>query len=144
MGRHQPGEGDCFLPTQPLARRAQFAEAGRAQGSLGSCQSPVKVHLSRRDALSACLAHERIDHPDQDGGNVGLVQPAGNFAEAGERLGQGRDNVRQILKDRPELFATIDTKLRAAFGTPETPAQRRPAEAETRQLPPLLSRAQSA
>ena len=75
----------------------------------------------------------------------GIIEKSGSwFSFAGERLGQGRDNVRQILKDRPELFATIDTKLRAAFGTPETPAQRRPADAETRQLPPLLSRAQSA
>ena len=75
----------------------------------------------------------------------GIIEKSGSwFSFAGERLGQGRDNVRQILKDRPELFATIDTKLRAAFDTPETPAQRRPADAETRQLPPLLSRAQSA
>ncbi|BDC48263.1 DNA recombination/repair protein RecA [Bryobacterales bacterium F-183] len=75
----------------------------------------------------------------------GIIEKSGSwFSFNGERLGQGRDNVRLILKDRPELFAAIDTKLRAAFTAPDAQAQRRPNETETRQLPPLLSRAHSA
>jgi recombination protein RecA len=76
----------------------------------------------------------------------GIIEKSGSwFSYGGERLGQGRENVRQLLKDRPEVFQAIDTKLRAAFGnTQETQPQRRPADTETRQLPPLLSRAQSA
>lgn len=73
----------------------------------------------------------------------GILEKSGSwFSYGGERLGQGRENVRQLLKERPELFAAIDGKLRAAFGS--TPPERRPVDAETRQLPPLLSRAQSA
>lgn len=76
----------------------------------------------------------------------GIIEKSGSwFSYGGERLGQGRENVRQLLKERPEVFAAIDAKLRAAFAnTQETQAQRRPADTETRQLPPLLSRAQSA
>jgi recombination protein RecA len=38
------------------------------------------------------------------------------FAYGGERLGQGRENVKNYLKENVELRTTIETKVRAALG----------------------------
>jgi recombination protein RecA len=50
------------------------------------------------------------------------------FSYSGERIGQGRENVRQFLKENRDTFARIDTQLRQKLGigaktaTPEPPA----------------------
>jgi len=38
------------------------------------------------------------------------------FAYSGERLGQGRENVKQFLRDHPELTATIEDRVRKELG----------------------------
>ena len=38
-----------------------------------------------------------------------------------ERIGQGKDNARQYLKDHPEMAAEIEDKLRVAMGITEAP-----------------------
>jgi recombination protein RecA len=38
------------------------------------------------------------------------------YSYAGERIGQGRENVRSFLKEHPEIFARIDTQLRQKLG----------------------------
>ena len=38
------------------------------------------------------------------------------FAYGGERLGQGRENAKQFLKDHPEIFQAIDEKVRKELG----------------------------
>jgi len=38
------------------------------------------------------------------------------FAYGGERLGQGRENAKQFLKDNPEIFKDIDEKVRKELG----------------------------
>jgi recombination protein RecA len=52
-----------------------------------------------------------------------LVQKSGSFFSYGEtRLGQGRNNAKQFLKDNPELSLEIETKVRTALGIgAETP-----------------------
>jgi recombination protein RecA len=40
------------------------------------------------------------------------------FAFSGERLGQGRDNARQFLRDNPAIRSTIEVRLRKALGLP--------------------------
>jgi recombination protein RecA len=46
-----------------------------------------------------------------------LVQKSGSFFSYGEtRLGQGRNNAKQFLKDNPELSLEIETKVRSALG----------------------------
>jgi recombination protein RecA len=58
-----------------------------------------------------------------------IVEKSGAwFSYSGERIGQGRENVRQFLKDNRDTFAKIDTQLRQKLGivpkaaTPEPPA----------------------
>jgi recombination protein RecA len=58
-----------------------------------------------------------------------IVEKSGAwFSYSGERIGQGRENVRQFLKDNRDVFARIDKQLREKLGivakpaTPEPPA----------------------
>src|SRR5689334_8172218 len=46
-----------------------------------------------------------------------IVEKSGAwFAYAGERLGQGRENAKQFLKDNPEVFKAIEEKVRRELG----------------------------
>jgi recombination protein RecA len=46
-----------------------------------------------------------------------IVEKSGTwFAYSGERLGQGRENVKQFLKDNPEIFRSIEAKVRKELG----------------------------
>lgn len=55
-----------------------------------------------------------------------LIHKAGSwFSMNGERIGQGRDNVRQFLMDNPEIADELEAKIRAQMfqstAVPETP-----------------------
>jgi len=51
-----------------------------------------------------------------------IVEKAGSwYSYGGERIGQGKDNARQFLKDRPALAREIENKVRAALGVRELP-----------------------
>src|SRR5229473_444904 len=46
-----------------------------------------------------------------------LVEKSGAwYSYKGERIGQGRENARQFLKDNPEVFKKLDLELRQALG----------------------------
>jgi recombination protein RecA len=46
-----------------------------------------------------------------------IVEKSGTwFAFGGERLGQGRENVKQFLKDNPATFKAIEEKVRRELG----------------------------
>jgi recombination protein RecA len=36
----------------------------------------------------------------------------------GDRMGQGRENARQFLKDNPDIRTEVDTRLRKGLGLP--------------------------
>src|ERR1700716_581125 len=51
-----------------------------------------------------------------------IVEKSGAwFAYGGERLGQGRENVKQFMKDNPEVFKSIDEKVRKELGLTRDP-----------------------
>lgn len=46
---------------------------------------------------------------------LNILQKSGSwFSYEGNKLGQGRDAVRQLLQDNPELMAELEQKIRAA------------------------------
>lgn len=46
----------------------------------------------------------------------GLIQKSGSwFSYNGERIGQGRDNVRVYLQEHPDVYDDIEQKIRAEF-----------------------------
>jgi recombination protein RecA len=47
------------------------------------------------------------------GVDLGIVQKSGSwFSYEGNKLGQGRDTVKQLLTDNPELAAELEVKIR--------------------------------
>src|SRR4051794_20292772 len=62
--------------------------------------------------------------------NNNLLEKSGAwFSYKGERIGQGRENARQFLKDNRDIMARLDTEVRKALGliaAPPTPAAAAP------------------
>jgi recombination protein RecA len=51
------------------------------------------------------------------GVNGGFVEKSGAwFSAEGERIGQGRDNAKQYLRDNPAMLASLESKIRANAG----------------------------
>jgi recombination protein RecA len=56
--------------------------------------------------------------------NNNVVEKSGSwFSYKGERIGQGRENARQFLKDNKDVMAKLDVEVRKALGLTVTPAQ---------------------
>ncbi|HYG80801.1 MAG TPA: recombinase RecA [Pyrinomonadaceae bacterium] len=63
------------------------------------------------------------------------------FSYSGERLGQGRENSKQTLKDNPELLRRIENDVRRALGIPvQGEAAEAAADGETAETPAPASR----
>jgi len=62
------------------------------------------------------------------------------FSYKGERIGQGRENARQFLKDNPDVSGKIESELRKMLGLnrvePRHPSQRRKRLQKGRCSPP--------
>ena len=54
------------------------------------------------------------------GVELGIIDKSGSwFAYAGSKLGQGRDSVKNIIKDNPELMDELEAKIRAKIAGEE-------------------------
>lgn len=61
-----------------------------------------------------------------------IISKAGTYFNYGEiRLGQGRENARQFLKENPAILAELDTKIRQKVGLDKTVAPEEAEPAET-------------
>ncbi len=64
--------------------------------------------------------------------NHNIVEKSGSwYSYKGERIGQGRENARQFLKDNKDVMAKLDTEVRKALGLIATPAKPADAPATT-------------
>jgi len=53
----------------------------------------------------------------ETGVNLGVLEKSGAwYIYNGDRLGQGKDNARDFLKENPELAAEIEGKIREKLG----------------------------
>jgi recombination protein RecA len=53
------------------------------------------------------------------GAEDGIVEKSGSwFSFEGERIGQGRENAKEFLREHPETARTIEEKIRAKHGVP--------------------------
>jgi recombination protein RecA len=60
------------------------------------------------------------------GVNAGIIDKSGSwYSYDGERIGQGRENVKKFFQDNPDLFESVDVKVREAVGllTPKAEAK---------------------
>ena len=57
-----------------------------------------------------------------------IIEKSGTwFSYSGERLGQGRENVKRLLKEKPEIFTSVELRLRKELGlTPQDPVSAPP------------------
>jgi recombination protein RecA len=65
------------------------------------------------------------------GVEVGLIEKAGTwYSYKGERLGQGRENVKKLLKEKEELSDELDREIRKKMGLlpPDEPAEKKKEE----------------
>ena len=52
------------------------------------------------------------------GVNLDIIEKSGSwFSYNGERIGQGRENVKKYLKDNPEIAKEVEQKIRDNFAT---------------------------
>jgi len=67
--------------------------------------------------------------------NLNIIEKSGAwYSYSNERIGQGRENAKEYLKEHPEMMAEIDRKVRQGFGLPvpgETKAEVKPVPPET-------------
>jgi len=60
-----------------------------------------------------------------------MVDKAGAwYSYNGDRIGQGKDNVRNYMKENPEMAQEIETALRDKLLSSPAPAKKEEAEAE--------------
>lgn len=53
------------------------------------------------------------------GAELDIVKKSGAwYSFEGERLGQGRENAKQFLKENPQIFSTIENRIRAHYDLP--------------------------
>ena len=71
-------------------------------------------------ALFSIMYGEGVSHVGEVvdmGVEFGYIKKSGAWYAAGtERIGQGRDNAIQFLKDHPDMLAEIEGKIRADLG----------------------------
>ena len=94
----------------------------------------ISSALSEGDEEKARSGCEHVIELIDLGVKAGVVEKSGSwFSYKGERLGQGRDNVKELLKENQVLAMELETSIRAHFGlageSPETPLQAPTAEA---------------
>jgi recombination protein RecA len=57
------------------------------------------------------------------GVNARIIEKSGAwYAYAGEKIGQGRDNAREFLRENPTLAREVENKVRESLGIPLLPA----------------------
>jgi len=70
-----------------------------------------------------------------------LVEKSGSwYSYKGERIGQGRENARQFLRDNTDIRAKVDAELRAALGIPQPTTQPAAVTPEPVKAAPATSR----
>jgi len=93
-----------------------------------------KIAPPFREALFDILYGEGISREGEMielGVAQNIIEKSGAwYAYRGEKIGQGKDNTRDYLKEHPELAAEIEAKIRAAVGVPLPGATRGSATAE--------------
>jgi recombination protein RecA len=55
------------------------------------------------------------------GVEVEVIQKSGSwFSYGGNKLGQGRDSVKQLIEDNPELMDELEKKIKEKLGTEDS------------------------
>ena len=70
------------------------------------------------------------------GAVAGVLEKSGSwYAYNGEKIGQGKDNAREFLREHPDTAAELEAKIRAAVGVPLPGALRARGEPRAEEQP---------
>ena len=117
---HRQHQGRRSGRRRPHARQDRQEQAGAAVP-----RSRVRHHVRRGHLEGRRPARSRAS-------SKRIVEKSGTwFAYSGERLGQGRENAKQFLKDNRDTFKAIEEKVRKELGLNGAP----PAAAEAAEAP---------
>lgn len=73
-------------------------------------QAEFDIEFGQGISSEGCLVDLGIEH--------GIIQKSGSFFSCdGEKMGQGRNNAKQFLRDNPDLARAIEVRVYAALGT---------------------------
>jgi len=55
------------------------------------------------------------------GVEIGVIEKSGSwYAFNGERIGQGRNNVKTYFNDNPDIYQTVVSRVRESLGLPQS------------------------
>src|SRR6202795_3603186 len=119
--------------------RLDIRRKGALKGGGGVVGNETRVKVVKnkiappfREALFDILYGEGISREGEIielGVAQNIIEKSGAwYAYNGEKIGQGKDNTREYLKEHPDMAAEIEAKIRAAVGI-VTPGQSRGAPA---------------
>ncbi|MDR0587486.1 MAG: recombinase RecA [Burkholderiales bacterium] len=93
-----------------------------------------KVSPPFREALFDILYGEGISHESElieIGANLDILNKSGAwFSYNGEKIGQGKENVRDYLKSHPEVAAEVEAKIRAKVNAAKNATANTPSPAD--------------
>jgi len=86
-------------------------QGGEEQGGAAFQAGRVRYHVRRRHLARRRSARDRV--------NLGVLEKSGAwYIHHGDRLGQGKDNARDFLKENPQLAREIEAKIREKAASP--------------------------
>ena len=90
-------------------RRSHTRQDRQEQAGAAVPRGRVRHHVRRGHLAEGDLLDLAVDKR--------IVEKSGAwFAYGGERLGQGRENAKQFLKDNPDIFKAIEERVRRELG----------------------------
>jgi recombination protein RecA len=112
----------------PAHRRHQGRPGGGGQphpGQGGEKQDGPAVQEAEFDIMYGEGISRAGDLLDV-GVNAGIIDKSGSwYSYDGERIGQGRENVKKFFQDNSDLFESVDLKVREAVGLLKKPLKHR-------------------
>ena len=120
----------CRICWLGYGERAQFGLALNDMVKSGKLKAPIVMGRDHLDCGSVASPFREAEFDIIYGEGVSkegdlldlgvaqsLIEKSGSwFSYKGDRIGQGRENARQFLKDNADIRRTIDTDLRKALG----------------------------
>ena len=109
------GIGEVTVRRQP---RVAFFSTGNELRAVGEPLQAGEVYDSNRYTLWGMLQRLGCEVIDM-GVTARVLEKSGAwYAYNGEKIGQGKDNAREFLRENPELAHEIENKVRESLGIP--------------------------
>ena len=110
-----------FVETLGISNALEIGVAANTVGLISACVigGPIALYLIKKHKIAA-KGDEQLDV----GVEQGVIDKSGSwYSFDGERIGQGRENVKRFLTENADISDIIYAKLREKLGLAEVPAK---------------------